>query len=208
MKGSTAPTGRFIVLDGPDGSGKSTQARLLVEWLDIAGRDALHLRDPGGTRVGEKVRGILLDPAHTEMDPWAEALLFMASRAQLAAERISPALAAGRVVVCERWVSATVCYQGYAGGIAPEAILSVGRQAMRAIEPDLTLVLDVDPSRGLARIARPRDLLEGRPLTFHEKVRAGFLRLAADGILNARVIEEGDVETVRERIRAAVRDVL
>ena len=208
MTDKTVRRGRFVVLDGPDGSGKSTQALSLVRWLSEQGLPVLHLRDPGGTRVGEKVRGILLDPDHTELDPVAEALLFMASRAQLAAERIAPALAAGRVVVCERWISATVCYQGFAGGIDPATILAVGRFAARGVEPDLTLVLDVDPARGLRRIHRPPDLLEGRPIAFHEKVRAGFLRLVADGVLAARLVPEGDVETVRGRIESAVRDVL
>ncbi len=201
-------TGRFVVLDGPDGCGKSTQARSLVEWLRLRGRTVRHLRDPGGTRIGERIRSILLDPVHREICPRAEALLFMASRAQLAAEEILPALRAGEVVVCERWVSATMAYQGAGGGLGAEALLAAGSIATGDLVPDLTLILDVDPAEGLARIGRSPDLMEARPVAFHERVRGEFLAIAAAGTLNARLIPAGPAGAVEAAVREAVRHVL
>jgi len=202
------PAGRFLVLEGPDGSGKSTQAARLVAWLVSRGREAVHLRDPGATRVGEKVREILLDPAHEELDPTAEALLFMASRAQLIAERIRPERERGRIVVCERWLPSTVCYQGYAGGLSPEAIWKMGEFASGGLSPDLTLVLDVEPETGLSRVGDEPDLMEQRSLEFHRAVRDGYLRIAEEGRMNARLIRPGTLDEVERAIREAVEDVL
>jgi len=200
--------GRFLVLEGPDGSGKSTQAVRLLSWLAASGRSAVHLRDPGTTRIGEKVREILLDPAHEELDPVAEALLFMASRAQLIAERIRPEREAGRIVVCERWLPSTVCYQGYAGGLDPAAIWKMGEFALGGLTPDLTLVLDVAPEIGLGRVGSEPDLVESRSRQFHEAVRDGYLRIAKEGRLNSRLILPGTPDEVARAIREAVDDVL
>ncbi|MCU0725216.1 MAG: dTMP kinase [Planctomycetes bacterium] len=200
--------GRFLVLDGPDGSGKSTQASRLCAWLAAEGRRVAHLRDPGGTRIGEKIRALLLDPEHREIDVRAEVLLFMASRAQLAAERIRPALSRGEVVVCERWIGATLSYQGRGGGGGEEEILSLCAYAVGGLRPDLMLILDVDPAEGLARIGRPRDLMEERPLDYHRRVREGFLDLASRGLLEARLIPAGGPDAVEASIRSAVSDVL
>lgn len=201
-------TGRFLVLDGPDGCGKSTQARRLTAWFSTRGRTVLHVRDPGATRVGEKVREILLDPAHEELRPVTETLLFMAARAQLIAERIEPALAAGDVVVCERWLTSTVCYQGYAGGLDPEAIWSMGELATGGLSPDLTLILDVDPATGLGRVGATPDGFESRALSFHEAVRDGYHRIAAGGRLPATLIAAGSPDEVEAAVREAVIDVL
>ncbi len=199
---------RFLVLEGPDGSGKTTQAGLLVSWLAQRGLEALHVRDPGGTRIGEKIRRIVLDPEHTELARRTETLLFMASRSQLIAETIAPALAEGRVVVCERWLPSTVCYQGYAGDLDPEEIWRLGEAASRTARPDLTLIIDVAPSVGLFRIGDEPDLLESRSSAYHERVRQGYLEIAKEGRMNSRLIPAGTIEEIAERIRGAVDDVL
>jgi len=199
---------RFIVLDGPDGCGKTTQTRILSENLALSGLPVLTVRDPGATRVGEKVRSILLDRAHTELTPMAECLLFMASRAQLINEKIRPALFAGTTVLCERWVTSTVCYQGYAGGLDPEAIWRLSEIATEALVPDLTLILDVDAGKGIRRISGVPDLVESRSLEFHQKVREGFFRIARESRLNARLVPSGRLAEGTTAIREAVDEVL
>src|SRR5947207_6777762 len=153
------PRTPFISLDGLDGTGKSTQCRLLADWLRGRGLAVEQCADPGGTAVGTVVRDLLLHHRH-EMALPCEALLFMASRAQLTAEVIRPALAAGRVVVCDRFLLANVVYQGHAGGLDVERLWDLGRFATGGLEPDLTLVLDLSPEAALARRGRPPDRLE------------------------------------------------
>ncbi|MEK7469322.1 MAG: dTMP kinase [Planctomycetota bacterium] len=168
------PDGLFIVLDGPDGCGKSTQAARLFKRLSDAGRHVLHLREPGGTPAGERIRQILLDPAVT-LNTSAETFLFMAARAQLVNEKIHPALAHGDTVVCERWISSTVAYQGVAGGFGPAAVMDLGRHAIGTLAPDVLFVLDVPPEVGLARVKRGLDRMELKGLEYHRKVRDGYL---------------------------------
>lgn len=213
--GYTQPVkkGSFIVLEGPDGSGKSTQAALLVERLRARGLPVDHLRDPGGTATGDRIRAILLDDA--ALDPAVEIFLFLASRAQLVAERIRPALAAGRVIVCERFTLSTVVYQGRAADPAPSAAAldrlrtTVALSALGVV-PDLVVVLDVDPGTGLRRKGRgPRghDRIEGRGEGFQESVRRGY-RLEARRCRGAVVIPPGEVEATARRVLAAVEKVL
>jgi dTMP kinase len=200
--------GRFLVLEGPDGSGKSTQAGNLVDWLAGRGREVVHLRDPGTTRVGERIRAILLDPAHEEIDATTEMMLFMAARAQLVAEKLRPALDAGKIVVCERWLPSTACYQGYAGGLDPERIFEIGEVAAGGLVPDLCLVLDVDPGTGLERAGGEPDLMESRSLAFHRAVREGYLRIAKEGLMNSVLVPAGPVSEVEAAIRERVEHVL
>src|SRR5687768_6621876 len=165
------PAGRFIVLDGPEGCGKSTQAKLLGAKLEAQGLSPLLVRDPGTTRIGEKVRAILLDPAHAEMGMRCEMLLYMAARAQMMTETILPALAVGKWVVCDRFVSSTLAYQAGGEGLTTQHIRSVGEVAIQGRWPDLTIVLDMPPEDAMARIRREKDRIEQRPLAYHEQVR-------------------------------------
>lgn len=170
--------GRLIVLDGPDGCGKSTQRSRLVEWLREAGLEPSEVREPGGTAIGERIREILLDPACAEMDLRCEMLLYMASRSQLCRERIFPALSAGGTVVSDRFISSTLAYQGTAGGLSFSEIAAVGEVATGGLLPDLTVILDVDDTIAATRMAAERDRIEQRSVEFHRRVREGFLEQA------------------------------
>ncbi len=200
-----ARRGRFLVLDGPDGCGKSTQARLLHARLRDGGFDALHLREPGGTLIGEKVRAILLDAAHEEMHVRAEVLLFMACRAQLVEQIIRPALARGTTVVCERFLGSSVVYQGLAGKLGADAVWRLGRFATAGLMPDLSLHLDVAPETGLSRLGRDPDRLERKALSYHRAVRRGFRTLARrDPRRFLLLSSRGTVEAVHARVLAAL----
>lgn len=164
----------FISLDGIDGCGKSTQCRLLADWLRGQGRDVVTCADPGGTALGQVIRELLLDHRR-EMSLACEAMLFMASRAQLVNEVIRPALDAGKVVVSDRFVLANVVYQGHAGGLDVDLLRQAGRLSTGGLEPDLTIVLDLPIDAAQSRRKPTPDRMERRPTDFHEKVRAGFL---------------------------------
>jgi dTMP kinase len=164
----------FVSLDGLDGAGKSTQCRRLADWLRGQGRDVVECADPGGTHVGQVLRQVLLDRQHPLCLP-AEAFLFMASRAQLVADVIRPALAAGQTVVSDRYLLANVVYQGHAGGLDPQLLWTVGRLAIGDLLPDLTIVLDVPLDQSRTRRKKVADRMEQRSDEFFAKVRAGFL---------------------------------
>jgi dTMP kinase len=170
--------GRLIVLDGPEGAGKTTQAQRLVAHLQAEGRRATAVRDPGSTPVSERIRDILLDNRLSDMDVRTELFLYMASRAEMVTRVIRPALEDGQAVVSDRFVSSTVAYQGYAGGLDPQVIWEVGRVACGGIEADLTVILDLDVTEGFARLRRTHDRMESKDRAFHEKVRQGFLEMA------------------------------
>jgi len=168
------PHGIFISLDGVDGAGKSTQCRLLADWLRGNGRSVVTCHDPGGTDLGQELRNLLLH-YQGKMSLTTEAFLFMASRAQLVADVIRPALAAGSVVLCDRFLLANVVYQGHAGGLEPNDLWTVGRFCTGGLEPDLTFVLDLPLEVSFARRKDGGDRLESRGLDYFVKVRAGFL---------------------------------
>ena len=172
--------GKFIVLDGPEGAGKSTQAERLVQRLRGLGRQATAVRDPGSTPVSERIRDVLLDNLLPDMDVRTEAFLYMASRAEMVARIIRPALEVGLIVVSDRFVSSTVAYQGAAGGVDPAVIWDLGRIACGGIEPDLTVILDLPVDAGFGRIRRERDRIESKDNAYHEKVRQGFLAMARE----------------------------
>jgi dTMP kinase len=171
--------GKFIVLDGPDGCGKSTQTRLLSEWIADQGVDVVSYRDPGTTRVGEKIRNILLDTAHAGMGDNVEVLLYMAARAQLWKEHIGPDLAAGKCVLMDRWLSSTCAYQGWAGGFGIEKVIKIATDSLERLWPDVTIILDVDLQTAAKRMQRNLDRMEQKGDAYHAKVREGFLKLPA-----------------------------
>ncbi|MCR9296353.1 MAG: dTMP kinase, partial [bacterium] len=171
-------SGLFISLDGIDGCGKSTQLALLATWLESKNRTVQVVRDPGGTQLGESLREILLHRHEIELDTTAEMLLYMASRAELVAEVVRPALAADKVVLADRYLLANVVYQGYGGGLAAEDVWQVGRIATQGLQPDLTLILDIDPEVAQGRMGNQPDRLESRGIEYMRRVRDGFLKEA------------------------------
>jgi len=180
--------GKFVVFDGPDGSGKTTQYRRLLTCAEEAGVAVCEVREPGGTHIGEQIRSVLLHPDNEEMDLWCELMLYMASRAQLVAERIRPALEAGELVLADRFISSTLAYQGTAGGLPVADILKVGQVALRDCWPDIVVVFDVDERTANQRmnpLLRQRefdtdlDRIEMRGAAYHRKVRQGYLDQAA-----------------------------
>lgn len=200
--------GRFLVIDGPDGAGKSTQIKLLAEHLRAGGVELVLARDPGGTAIGDKIRAILLDRAHDEMSVACELMLYMASRAQLVYQVIRPALAAGKCVLCDRYVSSTIAYQG-AGGADIAAIRSAAQLAVDGAWPDLTLIVDVPSDVGLSRVGRTGgpDRMEAKAAAFHARVRELFLQQAADEPSGFAVVDgSGDVGGVQDRLRRAIKD--
>jgi dTMP kinase len=195
-------TGRYIALEGGDACGKSTQTARLGSALD-----AVVTREPGGTRVGGIIRGIVLDPAHGELADRAEALLYAADRAQHAAEVIRPALAAGRHVVSDRSAWSSVAYQGYGRGMGVDEVRRLSDWALDGCWPDLVVLLDIDPAVAARRRLRDLDRLEQVGGAFSERVRAGFLELAHGPewvVVDANL----DEDTVASNVRAAVAERL
>ena len=196
---------RFITLEGIDGAGKSTQARLLVAALERAGASVLLLREPGGVAISEKIRAILLDPANAEMGDTCELLLYEAARAQLVHQVIAPALAAGKTVVCDRFYDSTTAYQAYADGIDPGKVRRANDLAVDGHHPDLTLVFDIDVDEASERMAGrgAADRMEAKGLAFQRKVAAGYRAIAAAEPARVRLVDAcGSPEEVHARVLA------
>ncbi|MHB8571405.1 MAG: dTMP kinase [Candidatus Dormibacteria bacterium] len=192
----------FITFEGPDGAGKSTQVALLAGALRDRGLSVVTVREPGGTAVGEAIRGVLLDGEHVP-SPLAEALLYAAARAHLVTQVIEPALAAGSMVISDRFSDSSIAYQGRGRGLGVDAIAGLQQLATRGLRPDLTFLLDLDPTVGLARAdgrSRP-DRLEAAPGDFHDRVRQGFLELAA---AEPERVVQLDAEQAPDRLAAQV----
>jgi dTMP kinase len=199
------PAGRFIVLDGIDGAGKSSQIQPLVQWLKAGGRTVTTCRDPGSTPTGDAIRAILLDRHEIHLAPTSEMLLYMAARAQLVAEVIRPALARGEWVVSDRYLLANIVYQGHAGGLDPDVVRRVGAVATGGLVPDCVLVLDVDLATAARRLDRPLDKLENRGDEFRARLRAGYLAEAARDPERIAVIDAAaEPEVVAGRLRAVL----
>ena len=195
----------FIVFDGLDGAGKSTQIAKLVEWLQGLGKTVVQCRDPGGTSLGEEVRRILLDK-NSRISLIAEMLLYMAARAQLVEEVIQPALVSGHYVVCDRFLVANIVYQGDGGGLPLDAIRSVGAIATQKLQPNLTLILDMPLEEIERRMQRPLDRMEAKQDTaYRTRLREGYHREAAVDPGHIVLVDAiGDANEVFGRIRKAV----
>jgi len=211
MSTTERPRGRFISFEGLDGSGKTTQIRLLAERLRAQGRDVVIAVEPGGTRVGEQIRAILLDVNNHELAPEAELLLYFASRAQNVAEVIRPALARGALVLADRFTDSTIAYQGYGRGLGEATVRQLHRIACGDLFPDRTLLLDLDPEIGLAR-ARGRgglNRMDEQAREFYRKVREAYRELARAEPRRFRLIDASeDIEKVARAVRNAVEDIL
>ncbi|HVZ94113.1 MAG TPA: dTMP kinase [Phycisphaerales bacterium] len=219
--------GRFVVFDGPDGSGKSTQFRRFAALCRETDMTVCEVREPGGTHVGERVREILLDPVHAEMSLRCEMMLYMASRAQLVEERIRPALSRGELVLADRYVTSTLAYQGSAGGLPFDEIMAVAQAACGRLTwgagnaergsrnaeqglvgawPELVVIFDVDERTAAGRLNPLLDRMEQKGLEFHRKVRAGYLEQAKRWPERYLVVDASkDADDVTKQLLAGVR---
>jgi dTMP kinase len=170
--------GKFITFEGSEGCGKSTQSRLLYQYLKREGFDVIYLREPGGTKISERIRKILLDPKN-HIEPLSETLLYMIARAELVARVIRPALEKNKIVVCDRFLDSTIAYQGYGLGVDIDFIKKAGNLATRGVKPGLTFFLDLPVEKGLRHREFKKDRIERRSFTYHLRVRRGYFRLAA-----------------------------
>ena len=179
--------GMLITFEGPEGSGKSTHVRLICSYLRRNGFKVLHLREPGGTTIGEQVRRILLDTKNKNMDAVCEMLLYQAARAQVVGEKVLPALKEKVIVILDRFLDATISYQGFGAGLDTSLIRQIGKLVTFGIHPDLTILLDIGAKEGLRR-SRRRDRIEKKSLTFHRRVRKGYLKLARENPNRIKVV--------------------
>jgi dTMP kinase len=195
--------GIFITFEGPEGCGKSTHSRLLRGFLKKSGYSCVLTREPGGTKLGEEIRQILLHSKGVEISSLAELFLFEAARSQLIAELICPSLVNDKIVICDRFTDATLCYQGYAGGVDLRSVKTINYAATNGMKPDLTILLDVDTATGLSRAkAKGIDRMETKEFAYHEEVRSGYLKLAKIYPERIKVIRvEGSVKDTQERVR-------
>lgn len=193
-------SGKFVVLDGPDGCGKTTQTKLLVEYLKQQSVDVVSFREPGGTAIGEKIRQILLNPEHIAMSTSAEVMLYMAARVQLYEEKIAPALKANKCVVVDRWLSSTCAYQGFAGGFGVDKVIKIAEDCLQKPWPDLTIILDVDLETAAKRLSSQPDRMEAKGDDYHQKVRDGFLGLAQQQKGFVVVDASSDIDTIHKKI--------
>ena len=170
--------GKFITFEGSEGCGKSTQSKMLANFLKAQGKHVVYLREPGATRISEKIRVVLLDKHNDTMLPNCELLLYMAARAQIVGEVIISALKQGKIVICDRFLDSTLAYQGYGLGISLSIIKLIGKFATYGIKPDLTIFLDLAIEKGLFHRQDSKDRIESRTIAYHNRVRNGYLELA------------------------------
>jgi len=202
--------GIFITFEGPEGCGKSTHSKLLCDYLRQKGYPSVHTREPGGTKLGEKVRHVLLNSKAIAISDLAELFLFEACRSEVVKEVIAPALGEKRIVICDRFSDATFAYQGYGGGIPPGVIRALDRAATGAVTPDLTILLDVDTVTGLRRAKKKGvDRMEKKTLSYHRRVRSGYLERARLNPARIKVIRVADgIEKTQKIVRREVLHVI
>ncbi len=200
--------GRFVTFEGVEGCGKSTQAALLQAWMERAGIPVLATREPGGTKVGEGIRELLLAPRAEGLDAATELLLYEAARAQHVSEVIRPALEAGRHVLCDRFFDSTTAYQAFGRGLDEEMVARLNRMASGGVAPDLTFLFSVSLEEGLSRARGESagDRLEGESLAFHRRVEAGFAALAEQEPGRFHVVGDGAIRQVHEEVLAVVQE--
>lgn len=181
--------GKFITFEGSEGCGKSTQSRMLCQYLRSKGLKVVYLREPGGTKISEKIRRILLDHKNHSMSSVCEMLLYMSARAQIVEELIKPALKQGKIVICDRFLDSTIAYQGYGLGMDIKTIKYIGGLVTSGIKPGLTIFLDLPVEKGLNVRSRAKDRIERRTLNYHLRVRQGYLKLAAQEPNRIKVVK-------------------
>ena len=207
----TKRSGTFITFEGPDGSGKSTQMRILAERIRSTGRSVVETQEPGGTEIGRQIRSILLDANNKKLCPVAEMLLYFAARAQNVDERILPAWESGSVVLSDRFTDSTLAYQGGGRQLGRDVIMQLHDIACHGIQPDLTICIDIDTEEGLSRTrlrnATNGDRIEQEAVEFHQQVRSIYLKLAAESRERIKIVDgNGTVEEVAERVWNVVKD--
>lgn len=204
--------GYFITFEGPDGAGKSTQIQLLNDYLKAEGWDTVLTREPGGTPIGEKIRSIILDVENREMNPIAEMLLYAAARAQHVSQLIKPALAKGKIVLCDRFVDSSIAYQGFGRELGVDMVEGVNHFALQGIVPDLTILFAIDPEKGLERGRtrhRGMDRLEKEQMDFHKKVYEGFISLSHKYPQRIRIIDANlEIEKIHESVVSEIQRLL
>lgn len=203
----------FITFEGPEGAGKTTVIQKITERLEQENIDVLPTREPGGIEIAEKIRAIILNPAHTAMDERTEALLYAAARSQHYFEKVRPALDAGKLVICDRFIDSSLAYQGYARGIGVDEVLAINEFAIGKKLPDVTILFDLAPEVGLARIHahgdREINRLDVESLAFHEKVREGYMMLVERYPERIKVVNaDQNVEQVVEDVWSIICDVM
>lgn len=201
--------GKFITLEGSEGSGKSTQSALIYEYLKGRGKDVIQLREPGGVKISEAIRNLLLDVKNEAMSNECETLLYMAARAQVVKETIAPALKAGKIIICDRFLDSTLVYQGFGHGMDIGFIKELGLFATGGIKPDLTLLFDIDTKEGLSRTNAQKDRIELRSIEYHECVRRGYLELAVKEPQRIKVIKvDAPKEEIFKRVQEYIEGIL
>jgi dTMP kinase len=209
MAKKTLKKGVFITFEGPEGSGKSTHSRLAAAFLRKEGFDVVYTREPGGTRVGVKIRDALLS-SRTDISPLGEMLLFEASRAELIRQVIASALRKKKIVISDRFNDATLVYQGYAGRVPLRDIRKVESVSVRGVKPDLTVILDIKAEEGLDKIKKwIRDRMESKDISFHKKVRKGYLALARKEKKRIRVVKtKPEINATFAKVKIEVMNVI